>query len=114
VAQAADLFCITKELLRFEDRDVQTLRIAIPNPKPWSLNKEAVYEDYFVFQENGQVVLVEVSSRSPLAYRRVDPKTPEGAETWEHVSRLGADVATLLKRIQRERTEVRRRERQKP
>jgi hypothetical protein len=97
MAQSADLFRVTRELLRFEDGDVQTVRIAIPTPNPWSLNKEGVQEDYFVFEENGQVVLVEVSSRSPFICRRVDTKTPEGAETWNRVCGLGFEIATLLK-----------------
>jgi hypothetical protein len=98
MAEAADLFCITKETIRFEGRDIFVDRVNIPSPRARPItNIEGVQEDYFIFQEHGRTVLLEVRSRSPYVLSRVDSTTPRGMEIWNYLCSLGDDIARLLK-----------------
>jgi hypothetical protein len=58
MAEAADLFCITKESVKFEGRDVSADHVKIPNPKPRPMNKEGLSEDYFILLQDGRTVLL--------------------------------------------------------
>ncbi|HXN23103.1 MAG TPA: hypothetical protein VOA41_10230 [Candidatus Dormibacteraeota bacterium] len=95
--KAIDAFSITKEVIKFEKRDVRVDRLSIPNPKPKPMNKEGLSENYFMFQEDGRTVLLESSARSPYALSRVDHTTVKGAEVWNYLCNLGGEVASLLK-----------------
>ena len=98
MAEAADLFSITKETMDFEGRQVLAHRVSIPSPRARPItNIEGVQEDYFIFQEHGRTVLLETRSRSPYELSRVDPRTPRGVEIWNYLCSLGDDVAHLLK-----------------
>lgn len=98
MSDAPDGFCVNSNInVPFEGNDVQAVHVHVPNPRPRQMNKECVAEDYYIFEENGQIVLAQVSSRCPYILSRVDPKTSEGQDTWTYVSRLGPDVAGLLK-----------------
>lgn len=99
MTEVSDLFCITKESVKFEGRDLPADHIKIPNPKPRPMNKEGLSEDYFVLREVGHTVLLEVTSRSPYILSRVDPKTPRGVEIWAHLCNLGANVSHLLSKL---------------
>jgi hypothetical protein len=81
MAEEADLFCITKESVPFEGRDVSAEHVSIPNPRPRrASNIEGVREDYFIFLEAGRTVLLEVYPRSPYTLRHLDLKSPRGVE----------------------------------
>lgn len=97
MAEAADPFCITRETIKFEGRDVPAEHVNIPNPRPRPINKEGLSEDYFIFLEDGRTVLLEVASRSPYILSRVELKTPRGNEIRKYLCNLGGDVAHLLK-----------------
>jgi hypothetical protein len=98
MAEVSDLFSITKETINFEGRHVLAHRVSIPSPRARPVsNMEGVSEDYFIFLIDGRIVFLEVSSRSPYALSRVDPKTPRGGEIWNYLCNLGGDVARLLK-----------------
>jgi hypothetical protein len=98
MAQAADLFRITKESITFDGWGVSADHVKIPSPRARPIsNIEGVQEDYFIFLEDGRTVLLEVASRSPYELRRVDLKTPRGIEIRNYLSNLGGDVARLLK-----------------
>jgi hypothetical protein len=97
MSNAPDASSACAKALELTKYGVLVAHLLVPDPEPRPTNPEGTREDYFVFKENGQVILVEVSSRSPMTLMRVDPRTPEGKETWGHVSKLGADVAVLLK-----------------
>ena len=98
MAEAADLFSITKETIDFEGRQVLAHRVNIPSPRARPVsNIEGVSEDYFIFLRDGRIVLLEVRSRSPYELIRVDLATPRGSEIWSYLCNLGGDVAPLLK-----------------
>jgi hypothetical protein len=97
MAEAIDLFCITKESVNFEGRDVSADHVKIPSPRARPIsNIEGVREDYFIFLEDGRTVLLEVASRSPFVLSRVDLKTLRGIEIRNYLCNLGGDVARLL------------------
>jgi len=98
MAEAAELFSITKETIDFEGRHVLARRVNIPSPRARPIsNIEGVSEDYFIFLKDGRIVLLEVRSKSPYKLIRVDLTTPRGSEIWNYLCNLGGDVAHLLK-----------------
>lgn len=94
---AADLFCITKETIRFEKRDVSADHVRIPNPTPRPMNKEGLSEDCFILLLDGHTVLLEVASKAPYIVSRVDRGTPRGVEIYDYLCSIGGYVARLLK-----------------
>jgi hypothetical protein len=97
MSEAPDALSACEKAVESAEYGVLVAHLVVPDPQPRPSNWDGTREDYFVFKKNGQVVLVEVTSRSPMTLMRVDPRTPKGAETWSHVSKLGADIAVLLK-----------------
>jgi hypothetical protein len=97
MSEAPDALSACEKALESAEYGVLVAHLVVPDPQPRPSNWEGTREDYFLFKKDGQVVLVEVSSRSPITLARVDRRTSEGAATWTHVSKLGADVAVLLK-----------------
>lgn len=88
--EGQDLFRIQQEVITFEGRQVHGEHAVIPDPKPRPTNPEGTQEDYFIFKENGQTVLLKLSPRHPPKWTRVDLATSEGVGTWNYVKSLKA------------------------
>ena len=71
---------------------VQFMHLSIPNPPTIERTKE----DFFIFEENGKPVLLEVSARSPLQLSPVNRAAPGGLEKLKRVREFVGEVARLL------------------
>lgn len=91
------LLCRCAQVSKFIKNGVQFTHLSIPEPTARRATIDGTGEDYFIFEENGQPVLLEVSSRTPLILSRVDRNTPNGGETWNRVCDVLSDVAHLFK-----------------